>query len=400
MKILVICQYYAPEPFRISNVCEALAERGHEIHVVTGYPNYPEGKIYPGYGRGKHIDETVKGVSIHRCFTIPRKTGMLFRLLNYYSYSISSKNFVRSRTCKALDGNDFDVVFCYQLSPVMMAEAAVTYQKRKHVPVVLYCLDLWPESLIAGGIQRSSLVYKFFHKTSGRIYRTMDRILVSSRMFESYMETEFSIDPDRVQYLPQFAEGVFHAVPQKRTGNQCELVFAGNIGEVQSVDTILKAANILRNEPILFHIVGGGTDLERLKSMKLDMDLENVFFHGRKPIEQMPDIYGRADAMLVTLKADPVLSMTLPGKVQSYLAAGKPIIGAIDGETCNVIREADCGFCGPAEDSVKLAENIRRFMACQDKKRLAENAKSYYETRFAMNRFISELEETLFRIGS
>lgn len=153
MKILVVCQYYYPEPFRIKDICEEMVRRGHEVHVVTGYPNYPEGILYEGYGKGKHIDEVINGVSVHRCFTIPRQTGTLKRMLNYYSYALSSTKYVRSKKCKTVDGKPFDYVFCNQLSPVMMTHAAIAYKKKYKVPMTMYCLDLWPESLIAGGIK-------------------------------------------------------------------------------------------------------------------------------------------------------------------------------------------------------------------------------------------------------
>ena len=162
-KILVICQYYKPEPFRISDICEEMVRRGHEVQVVTGYPNYPEGILYEGYGKGRHIDEVINGVKVHRCYTIPRETGTAKRMLNYYSYAASSTQYVLSKDCVASNGKPFDVVFCNQLSPVMMADAAIAYKKKYKVPAVMYCLDLWPESLIAGGITRESPIYKYYH---------------------------------------------------------------------------------------------------------------------------------------------------------------------------------------------------------------------------------------------
>ena len=204
-KILVICQYYKPEPFRISDICEEMVRRGHEVHVVTGYPNYPEGVLYDGYGKGKHIDEVINGVRVHRCYTIPRKTGTVNRMLNYYSYAISSVAYVLSKKCIASDGKSFDTVFCNQLSPVMMAYAAVAYKRKYKVPAIMYCLDLWPESLIAGGIERKSFVYKYFHFVSKNIYKRMDKILITSRMFADYLKKEFGIDKERTRYLPQYA---------------------------------------------------------------------------------------------------------------------------------------------------------------------------------------------------
>lgn len=395
MKILVVCQYYYPEPFRISDICEELVRKGHEVQVVTGYPNYPEGILYKGYGRKKKIDEVINGVKVHRCFTIPRKKGSIYRLFNYVSFAFSSKIYVKSKKCVAADEKNFDVVFVNQLSPVIMGEAAISYKKKYKVPIILYCLDLWPESLIAGGVKRNSFVYKIFRKWSERIYCNVDKIAVTSRMFIEYLVKEFGISIDRIYYLPQYAEGIFEKIPQKEANGLFDFMFAGNIGEIQSVETIIKAARLLKNEPVKFHIVGGGTDLERLQILSTKNGLDNVIFYGRRPVEEMPMFYEKADAMLVTLKADPILSFTLPGKIQSYMAAGKPIIGAIDGEAAVVIKEADCGFCGNAENEEILANNIRLFIKNNNAKKQGENAISYYNKYFVKTNFIEQLIQVM-----
>ena len=392
-RILVVCQYYKPEPFRISDICEEMVRRGHEVQVVTGYPNYPEGILYEGYGKGKKIDEIINGVKVHRCFTIPRETGAVKRMLNYYSYAASSVSYVLSKECKASDNKPFDVVFCNQLSPVMMAYAVIAYKKKYKVPAVMYCLDLWPESLIAGGITRESTLYKYYHQVSKKIYEKMDKILITSRMFSDYLQNEFGIKNERIEYLPQYAEGIFEKAEPKDTTETFDFMFAGNIGAVQSVDTIIEAASLLKEEPVRFHIIGSGSDLERLQ--KLGEREENVIFYGRRPLEEMPSFYEKADAMLITLQADPVLSMTLPGKVQSYMAVGKPIIGAIDGETKKVIEDAKCGYCGNAEDAEALAENIRQFIKNSDKNLMGENARAYYEQHFEQEKFMDKLEKVI-----
>ena len=389
-KILVICQYYKPEPFRISDICEEMVRRGHEVQVVTGYPNYPEGILYEGYGKGKHIDEVIEGVKVHRCYTVPRQTGSVKRLMNYYSYAVSSTQYVLSKDCVASDGNPFDVVFCNQLSPVMMADAAIAYKKKHNVPVVMYCLDLWPESLIAGGITRESVIYKFFHHVSKKIYRRMDKILITSRMFSDYLRDEFGIKKEKIEHLPQYAEGIFEQIPPRDEDGMFNFMFAGNIGAVQSVETVIRAAEILKEEPVKFHIVGGGTDLERLQWIAKDLD--NVVFYGRRPLEEMPGFYAKADAMLVTLAADPVLSLTIPGKVQSYMAVGKPIIGAIDGETRVVVEAAKCGFCGKADDATEFAENVKKFIKSEDRVAMGRNARKYYEENFEEKLFMDKLE--------
>ena len=330
---------------------------------------------------------------MHRCFTVPRKTGAIRRVINYYSYAFSSTAYVLSGKCTAADRKPFDAIFCNQLSPVMMAEAAIAYKKKYKVPAVLYCLDLWPESLIAGGIARGSAIYKYYRHVSKRIYRQMDKILVSSRTFSEYLADEFGIDEERVEYLPQYAEEIFEKIPAKEEDGTIDLMFAGNIGAAQSVETIIKAAEKLKNEPVKFHIVGGGTDLERLQ--KIAEGLDNVIFYGRRPLEEMPDLYAKADAMLVTMADDPLLSLTLPGKVQSYMAAGKPMIGAANGETKETIETAQCGFCGKAEDADELAENIRKFIHSEERYTMRQNAAKYYEENFREKHFIEKLENEM-----
>lgn len=328
---------------------------------------------------------------MHRCPIIPRKTGALYRSLNYFSYPQKAKKYVNN--LMASDGSPFDIVFVNQLSPVMMAEPAIAYRKKYRTPIVMYCLDLWPESLIAGGVSRGSLIYKIFHRISKNIYRNVDRILVTSRMFRDYLTEQFGVYDKQIEYLPQYAEGLFDKLPYRESDGVTNLVFAGNIGEIQSVETIIKAAEKLKNKPVHFHIVGGGTNLDRLQEMARELD--NITFYGRRPLEEMPEFYAKADAMLVTLKADPVLSLTLPGKVQYYMAVGKPIIGAINGETAEIIKEAGCGYCGSAENADELAQNIKRFMNCTNKKELGSNARVFYEKYFERIKFMNRLEEEL-----
>lgn len=380
MKILVICQYYSPEPFRIADICEALVEKGNEVDVITSFPNYPMGEIYEGYKNGEHKDETINGVNVHRVFTIGRKTGAIYRFINYFTYSVASTLYV-SRLKK-----EYDVVFVYQLSPVMMANAALKYKKKHGKKVVLYCLDLWPESLCIGGIKRNGLIYRIFEKISLNIYKSSDKIVVSSRTFKKYFGEKYGFDETEILYLPQHAESFFEDVStiDSKTIN---LTFAGNIGFAQDIGTIIKTAEILKDEDICFNIVGDGTELKNAQSTAKKLSLNNVFFHGRLPVEKMPELYASSDAMLVTLSADSVISMTLPGKVQSYMAAGKPIIGAINGETAEIIKEAECGFCAQAEKPEMLAEKIRDFMKC-DRVKLGRNAYSYYEKNFRKEQFV------------
>ena len=393
MKILVVCQHYYPESFRITDICEELVKRGHSVVVITELPNYNLPDILPEYRHGQNSDEVINGVHIHRCRTIARKSGVVRRILNYYCFALSSKRYAKNLK------EEFDVVFVNQLSPVMMAWAGIAYKKKHHKKMLLYCLDLWPESLIAGNIGRGSFIYKYFHRVSEKVYLQADEILVTSRLFRSYFKEHFRISDNTIFYLPQYAEALFTPeVCQKLPDGNIDLLFAGNIGAAQSIPTFLQAAKETQDIKNLFwHFVGEGSELQSCKKLAEELKLDRVIFHGKKPLEEMPSYYAKADAMLVGLMKDPVLSLTLPGKVQTYLAAGKPIIGSADGETEEVIKASNCGFCSPAEDASALALNVRRF--CEEFDSLAKffsvNAVKFYEENFKKEQFFSVLEKKL-----
>ncbi len=387
MNILVICQYYYPEPFRITDMCEALVCQGHAVTVVVGTPNYPMGEIYAGYENGQKAQEIRNGVKIHRLQTAPRKTGTLNRLRNYFSYARKSKKYVKTL------GDEFDVVLVNQLSPVMMAQGGIAYQKKYGKKMVLYCLDLWPESLCVGGIKKGSPIYQLFDRISGKIYRSADEILVTSRSFLPHLSEKFGIAKEKIRYLPQYAEAQFLDLKEKPQSEEFHLLFAGNIGVAQSVETIVEAARILKEENICFDIVGDGIALDSVKEMA--KDLPNVLFYGRKPLAEMPAYYEKADAMLVTLTDDDIVSLTLPGKVQTYMAAGKAIVGAIDGETALVLEDAQGGYYGPAKNAQVLAENILKLKNSGQAQTIGAKNKEYYLSHFSKEVFLDTLMTAL-----
>ena len=389
MKVLVVCQHYWPEPYPLQDVCDELVRRGHQVLVVTGVPNYPLGHIYPEYRKGRNREQTENGVRIHRCFTIGRRNNVIFRFLNYFSFAISSKLYLRHLK------EEFDVVFTNQTSPVTMSGGAMVYGRKHRKKVVLYCMDLWPASLAAGGVGERSLIYRAFGRISKKIYRAADRILITSESFRDYLQTQFQIGDDRIVYHPQYANVT--QIPQRSPDQKnVNLVFAGNIGTAQSIDTILKAAKHLEEvKQLWWHIVGDGSELENCKEMAAKLGLSNVIFHGRKPQSEIPEYMAMADGLLLTLTADPVISMTLPGKTQTYMASGKPIIAAANGEIPRVIADSCCGFCAPAEDAEALAGAVRDFMAHPDRRSLGENGKRYYQQHFSRERFMDALEQEL-----
>lgn len=398
MKILVFSQYYTPEPFRISDTCEELVRKGHEVTVVTGVPNYPEGIIYEGYRHGERRYEVINGVRVYRSYTIGRRQGVFFRFLNYYSYAFSSSMNTLLNRYKASDGSDFDVVFVQGASPVMMAYAGLVYKWRHKVPVVLNCLDLWPESLQVGGVTESSLLYRYYHGVARRIYRACDRILLPSRSYAPYMKEEFDLTSEQLVYVPQYAEDLFGEVRQPTSEDKVRLLFAGNIGSAQGLDVVLEAAALLKDEPVQFDIIGDGSELVHLKKRAHQLAVtSSVIFHGRKPLEEMPAYYSEASAFLVTLKDSPGMNRVLPGKVQSYMASGKPLIASINGETATVIQASHTGLVSPAEDAAALAANIREFIVMSDDERreMGRRARLTYDHHFTKERVLAQIEQQL-----
>ncbi|ATP39429.1 glycosyltransferase WbuB [Solibacillus sp. R5-41] len=394
MKLLVICQYYYPEPFRISDICESLVEKGHNVTVLTGLPNYPEGKVLYDYRYGKKRKEVINGVKVIRSFEIGRGSSKVTLFLNYFSFALSAS--VKTLFMKG----KFDAILVNQLSPIIMGVPAIVYKKRHKKKMLLYCLDLWPASLTAGGIKEGSIIYKLFFCISKWIYSSADYVAVSSGMFKNYLKETIGINSESILYMPQYAETIFTEKVEAESCNEFNFVFAGNIGEMQSVETIVKAAYELSNHSgITFHIVGDGSKLEECKLLSKSLGLHNITFYGRKPLGEMPKYYGMADAMLITLKDDEFISSTLPGKIQSYMAASKPIIGAINGETNQVIKAAECGLCCEAENYKELANLILQFCRSSKKDEMANNAYDYYYEHYSKEQFMSVLENTLLKLN-
>lgn len=390
MKLLFICQYYYPEQFKINDICENLSKNGHEITVLTGLPNYPNGIVEKKYRFGRNREENIKGVKIIRSWLIGRGKNKLKLALNYLSFMISS-------SLKALFlKKDFDAIYIYQLSPITMAVSGIILKFITKKPLALYCFDLWPESLISGGKGKTSFVYKIMYIFSRWIYKQSDIIIFSSKQFEKYFRETLRINKS-FYYLPIYAEDLFDNIEKNSDEKSFNLVFAGNIGEMQSIETILYAANEIRNiENIFFHIVGDGSAKKRCMEISQGLNLRNVIFHGRYPLNEMTKFYNMADAFLITLKNDPELSYTLPGKVQTYMAAGKPIIGAINGETEIVINESKCGLCVPAEDYFDLAEKIKMIYYNKEKsEEFGKNGKKYYQEHYLKQRYFAKFDSIL-----
>lgn len=390
MKILVVCQHFYPENFRINDICYELVKSGNEVTVLTGLPNYPKGKVFKDYKWCKNRNQVIGGVKIKRCSLVGRGSSLLGMIINYMWFAVfgSIKAFFMKK--------DFDVVYVYQLSPITMTWPARVVKKVAHIPLMIHVLDQWPVSITTGGVSKSSLPYRILTKWSINAYNSADLISCSSKSFKKYFINELGISKGKgFVYLPSYAESDYRNIPLEKN-DTFDLLFAGNIGPAQSVETIIEAANILRDKKnIKFHIVGDGLSADKCKDLVCSYGLDNVKFYGYHPVAEMPNYYSFADAFLITMVDNEVVNSTLPAKVQSYMVAKRPIIGAISGEVEKVIKEADCGLCCKSLDYKALADLI--FTASQSDKLdyWADNAYKYYKEYFEKEKCISDLQKTL-----
>ena len=396
MRILMVSQHYWPEPFNVSEICEALVERGHRITVLTGTPNYPEGDIYSGYENRKNAFQQRNGVEIVRVPLVPRKHDPVHRVLNYYSFARSGE-----KTQRTLPSN-FDAVVSFQTSPVMQARPAIAFAERTGVPLLHYVVDIWPECLLAGGIKKGSAVYQHYAKVSSDIYGKADRLAVTSPLFVDYLSDLLG---HRIEaaLLPQYAEEGFFAsntgpVPEDYDPSRFNVTFAGNVGAAQSVQTLVRAAVLLNDDVhFAFHVVGSGSELSACVKLAEELGVGNVTFHGRHDIAEMPSYYAASDAMAATFSSDEMLAWTLPRKIQSYMAAGRPIVAAIGGETERVVDDAQCGVCCGAEDAEGLADAVRRLAQLPRESRIEMGARGreYCMANYTKRSFIDTLEREL-----
>ncbi|MEX1307779.1 MAG: glycosyltransferase family 4 protein, partial [Eubacteriales bacterium] len=286
MKLQVVCQHYYPESFPLTRMCPLLAENGDKVRVLTGLPNYPEGKIYKGYRGFKNRRQHLEGVSIVRAGLIPRGQSNFGLLLNYVSFAFLA-------TIRAFFlSKDFDAVLVIQSSPVSMALPGMLLKRLTKKPLYIYTFDLWPESLVAGGVQPGSRVYRLIKKFSKWVYASADKIFVSSDGFRDYFRDIHGLS-DHVHYLPFYEADMTLPKAKKPTG-KTHLVFAGNIGHLQSVATLVKAAKRLEDTDVFISVVGDGSEKLACEKLAEELNVKNLVFSGKKPFSEMPALYASA----------------------------------------------------------------------------------------------------------
>lgn len=395
MNVLLVTQYFYPENFKSNDIAFELVKRGHNVTVLTGLPNYPEGKIYSGYSIFKKRKENINGATIIRALLISRGNGSGFRLfLNYFSWAFfaSVKAFFLSFSYK------FDAVIVHEPSPVTQGFPAIVVKWIQKIPIYFWVLDLWPESLVAAGGIKNKLVLRIFTRIVKVLYNNSDKILISSKGFKKSILEKGNYS-DKLIYYPNWAEDIIskgntgYQIPELPVG--FKIMFAGNIGESQDMEHFMLAALELKKyTDIKFILIGDG----RFKTFVEDFievnDLkENIYLMGRFPVESMASFFEKADGLLVSLKDELIFNLTVPAKIQAYMSAAKPIVAMINGEGADLIEEAKCGFSAPAGDNKKLAQIILDLYNLNKEQRVNMGLMGYkyYAEHFKMDNCINNL---------
>lgn len=394
MKILIVSQYFFPEDFKVNDIAFDFVKRGHEVTVFTAKPNYPQGKFHNGYSFFSRKSEIINGVNVIRIPIFPRRDSSgKFLVLNYFSFIFFSWIF------KYRVKGNFDIVFSHLPSPLIAAIPAIWFKRKFNAKLYLWVLDLWPESVQANSSLNGGFIIQKLDDVIKYIYKNTDVILVPSNSFQNSILSKGIKAPLTIKYLPNWAEDVF-INPIK---TNCDfpnfpsgfnIMFAGNIGDSQDFEAVLKAAKLTENHHINWILVGDGRKVNWIKTTIAENNIKNVYLFGRFQLNAMPAMFQKADAMLVSLKNEPTFALTIPAKVQAYMASGKIILGMFNGEGQTLINESGAGFAVNAGDYsglVKIAQKVKG-LSLEQKNEIELISKNYYSNNFKKESLFDFLE--------
>lgn len=406
LRVLVVTQYFWPENMRINDLVRDLKEKGHEVTVLTGLPNYPEGEVFESYRSAPEDFAVYHGADVVRVPMLSRGKRSIQLIFNYASFFFSASTVGAFK----LRGRPYDALFVYAVSPIMAAIPALVIGRLKKAPVFVWVLDLWPETLRAVGVVRNPQLLALVGKMVSWIYNRADYLLLQSHGFLDSVKQYCTraIADERLVYLPSWAEDDFSSSGSTASPliavdpSVFTVVFAGNLGEAQDFPAVLDAAQVLRDTAaIRWVIVGDGRMSAWLAEQVRERQLHNVHLLGRHPLEAMPGLFAQADALLVTLKTNDVFQRTIPGKVQAYLASGRPLLGMINGEAARVIRESGAGFACDSGDAKGLAAITSTLAdtALAQRDAMGDAGRQYYLEHYSKPKLMARLE-SLFREGT
>lgn len=399
--ILLISQYFYPETFRVNDLAVEWVKRGYKVTVLTGIPNYPMGKFFEGYDKKHRTRETWNGVNIIRIPLVARgnSSNKLLNAIgmtrNYFSFVRSGKRWVKSDEAANLHA---DLVFTFEVSPMTQAKIGVWYGKKYNVPTFLYVTDLWPENVETVTGIHNRLIIGPIDRMVDKIYRDTGTLFASSQSFvEAIVNRKNPVDRSKVHYWPQYAEDFYRPMEaQKIDGidddESYKIAFTGNIGTAQGLDVLPKTASLLKGERIKFIIVGDGRYQPEFEKQINELNVREMFtMIPRVQSDKIPAILSACDAGFISFRNIDLWQKTIPSKLQSYMACGKPIIASASGETQRIVEESSCGVCAEIGNPEALAEGIRKMMKL-DNKIMGENSRAYFEAHFDKKNIIDQMD--------
>ena len=401
MRFLVISQYFWPEVFKINDVVQEMTARGHKVTVLTGLPNYPDGHIFEDYKKNIDKFKNYNGAEIVRVPLIPRGKGKINLFLNYLSFALSA-TFIGAYKLRKIK---FNSILVYEPSPITVGIPAAFFRKIKRVPVIFWVQDIWPDTLKAVGVVKSKVVLNFIGLIVAFVYKNSDLILAQSKSFIPQIK-KYTSNDKKIEYFPGWAEPIFLDFYNIKPAdeivieeNSFNILFAGNIGEAQDFPAILKTVELLReSKKIKWYILGDGRSAKLVKNQIKEKNLDdNITMLGRFDLERVPSFFKHADVLLVCLKNEPIFSMTIPSKIQAYLCSGIPMIGMLNGEGAELIKDNNAGFFSSSGDSVGLAEIIKKIsaMSKEELNVIGKNGKILSKNEFNRDLLMDKLESWL-----
>jgi len=396
-KILVVTQHFWPENFRINDIVEGFLQDGIAVDVLCGLPNYPKGEWFPGYSAAGPFEEEWHGASLYRCKEVPRRGNTSVNIfLNYVSWP-----WYAAHALHRLPGG-YDAVFCFNTSPVLMCWPAIRYAKKHHISFTNYVLDIWPENLYSVLNVKNKALRAIAQGVSDALYKKADRLIAMSEPLQQRLCQRTGMPPQKIAVIPQYCED-FYAVPQPdaalqaQFGGRFNLVFTGTFTPAQSLETVITAVQDARSRGAdMLHLllVGDGMSRAALEAKVKELHAEDaVTFYGSVPATDIPKFTALADALIVCLSDSPDLGLTVPAKVASYMAAGKPVLASMDGAG-NAAVAAAGGLSSPACDAAALADNLLALtrMDAAQRAAMGQSAKEYYLAHYRRSELLRKLE--------
>lgn len=397
MRILVVTQHFWPENFRINDIVEGFLQDGIAVDVLCGLPNYPKGEWFPGYSAAGPFEEKWHGACLYRCKEVPRRGNTSVNIfLNYVSWP-----WYAAHALHRLPGG-YDAVFCFNTSPVLMCWPAIRYAKKHHIPFTNYVLDIWPENLYSVLNVKNKALRAIAQGVSDALYKKADRLIAMSEPLQQRLCQRTGMPPQKIAVIPQYCED-FYAVPQPdaalqaQFGGRFNLVFTGTFTPAQSLETVITAVQDARSRGAdILHLllVGDGMSRAALEAKVKELHAEDaVTFYGSVPATDIPKFTALADALIVCLSDSPDLGLTVPAKVASYMAAGKPVLASMDGAG-NAAVAAAGGLSSPACDAAALADNLLALtrMDAAQRAAMGQSAKEYYLAHYRRSELLRKLE--------